>query len=205
MTNRRVPMDAEAWDRRYGEKEWLMRVNPNPLVVELVSPLEPGRALELGAGEGRHAVWLAEQGWRVTAVDFSRVALDKARRRAEAAGVAMEYVVADVRELRPAPRGFDLVLIAYLHLESEEREAVFAAAADAVAPGGRLLVVGLDLADPQADRGPGAGDWRFTPARLSGAFPGIELARCESVIREASEGRQQAVDTLAWGHRPGGS
>ena len=114
-------MDAEGWDRRYAEKEWLLSLDPNQVVVELVSPLEPGRALELGAGEGRHAVWLARQGWRVTAVDFSRVGLDKAQRRARECGGELDCVVADVRELRPTPGGYDLVLLAYMHPRPPER------------------------------------------------------------------------------------
>lgn len=194
-------MEAEEWDRRYGEKEWVLGLEPNRHVVELISPLQPGRALDLGAGEGRNAVWLAQRGWRVTAVDFSRVALEKARRRAEACGVELECVLADVRGFHPKAGSFDFVLIAYVHPEPLEREAMFAAAAEAVAPGGHLLVLGLDLDGP---RGPTDPERRFTPGRLSGAFPGIELARCERVRREVEtdEGRVEAVDTLAWGWRP---
>ena len=200
-------MDAEGWDRRYAEKEWVLSLEPNHVVVELVSPLNPGRALELGAGEGRHAVWLARHGWQVTAVDFSRVALEKAHRRAQECGVELECVLADVRDLRPAPRGYDLVLLAYMHPQLPEREAVFAAIAETVAPGGHLLVVGLDLTDPRAGRGGADREWRYTPSQLSGAFPDIELTRCESVTRavETDGGAEQAIDTLFWGYRPAGS
>jgi SAM-dependent methyltransferase len=199
-------MDAESWDLRYAEKEWLLSLEPCQVVVELVSPLKPGRALELGAGEGRHAVWLARHGWRVTAVDFSRVALEKAGRRAREYGVELDCLLADVRHLSPRPGAYDLVLLAYMHPEPGEREAVFAASAEAVAPGGHLLVVGLDLTDPRAGRGGADRDWRYTPDRLSGAFPGIELSRCERVTREVetAEGSEQSVDTLAWGRRPDG-
>ncbi len=197
-------MDAESWNRLFAEQEWLFPVEPIPLIVELVSPLEPGRVLELGVGEGRHAIWLAEQGWQVTAVDFSRVALDRARRRARGRGVAMECVLADAADVLPAVGGFDLVLIAYMHPEPHERDAVFAAVAEAVAPDGHLLVVGVDVADPKAARGPGESDWRYSPGLLAGAFPGIELARCERVGRavETEEGSEHRIDTLAWGYRP---
>ncbi len=197
-------MDAESWDRRYAEKEWVLSLEPNQIVVDLVSPLDPGRALELGAGEGRHAVWLARRGWQVKAVDFSGVGLDKARRRARECGVELECVLADVRDWRPAPGGYDLVLLAYMHPLPPEREAVFAAIADAVAPGGHLLVLGLDVTDPRAGRGGADLEWRYTPSKLAGAFPGIELARCERVTRavETDEGPDRAIDTLAWGHRP---
>jgi len=196
-------MDADGWDRLFAEKEWLFPLEPNPLIVEMVSPLVIGRALELGAGEGRHAVWLAEHGWRVTAVDFSRVALERAQRRALERGVELECVLADAGDDLPTAAGFELVLIAYMHPEPEGRDAVFAAAARAVAPGGHLLVVGVDVADPKAARGTQKSDWRFTPALLSEAFPDIELARCERVTRavEAERGGGQAIDTLAWGYR----
>ena len=74
-------MDAEAWDRRYVGSDLLWSVEPNRFLVAEVSGMEPGRALDVGTGEGRNAVWLAEQGWSVTGVDFSSVGLDKARAR----------------------------------------------------------------------------------------------------------------------------
>lgn len=199
-------LDAGGWDRLYGEKEWALSLEPNALLVDLVSPLEPGRALDLGAGEGRNTVWLAEQGWRVTAVDFSRVAIEKARRRAETCGVEPELVVADLRDFRPTAGAYEVVVSAYVHPEALERAAMFAAAAEAVAPGGHLLVVGLDLASVRPGRSERTEpERRYTPDRLFGAFPGIELARCESVTREpkTNDGRVKAIDTLAWGHRRG--
>lgn len=197
-------MDAVEWDRRYADSDRPLRSEPVPVVVELVAPLEPGRALDLAAGAGRNAVWLARRGWRVTAVDFSRVGLAKARERADAAGVQMDCVVADVHDYDPAPGAFDLVLIAYLHPAPGRREQLFADAARAVAPAGHLLVVGLDATDPKAATGTMDPERRFTPDRLEGAFPGIELSRCERVTRtrETPEGSEQAIDTLAWGERP---
>jgi len=196
-------VDAASWDRLFAQREWLFPLRPNPLVVELVSSLPRGRVLELGVGEGRHAVWLAEQGWHVTAVEFSRVALDRARGRARSSGVAMTCVLAHAADALATTGEFDLVLIAYMHPEPHERDTVFAAAAEAVAPGGHLLVLGVDTADPKATRGAGEIDWRFTPALLAGAFPGITLIRCEQVARavENEPGGAQAIDTLAWGYR----
>ncbi len=198
-------MDSEGWDRLFAQKDRLFPLEPTPLIVELVSTLHAGRVLELGVGEGRHGIWLAAQGWHVTAVDFSRVALDRAWRRAREHGLELECVLADAAEPRATSGVFDLVLIAYMHPEPREREAVFEAAAHAVAPGGHLLVLGVDVDDPKAGRGTGASDWRFDPGLLSAAFPGIELARCERVTRavEIEQESGHAVDTLAWGRRPG--
>ena len=198
-------LDAQGWDERYASKEWVLPEDPMPQLVELASGLEPGRALDLAAGEGRNALWLARQGWRVTAVDFSRVGLEKAARRAGAEGLEVECVVADVRDYRPTRRGFELVLIAYMHPDPSERPAVLGSAAEAVAPGGHLLVVGYDLAHQPRGRGPSDPDRRFTPERLAGAFPRIELARCESVAFEVErdEGPEEVVITVACGRRPG--
>ncbi|MFD0328131.1 methyltransferase domain-containing protein [Streptacidiphilus monticola] len=79
-------MDAEDWDRRYAAEELVWSAGPNRFVAEELAGLTPGRALDLAAGEGRNALWLAEQGWRVDAVDWSAVGLDKARRAAAARG-----------------------------------------------------------------------------------------------------------------------
>lgn len=192
-------MDAASWDRMFAAREQLHSPDPNAVVVELVGPLQPGRALDLGAGEGRHAVWLAQHGWQVTAVDFSQVALERTRQRAAAAGLSVECVLADARELRPPANGFDLVLVAYMHPEPDIRSATFVAIAESVTTGGHLLVVGLDLSDASARP---HDDWRWTPNLLSDAFPGIELLRCERMTRdETAHATGPAVDTLVWGRR----
>ena len=77
-------MEREQWDERYRADELIWKVEPNRFLVEEVAGLVPGRALDLACGEGRNALWLAERGWQVTAVDFSAVGLEKARRLASA-------------------------------------------------------------------------------------------------------------------------
>ena len=91
--------DVAHWDRRYADRERLWPAEPNLAVGEIVRPLTPGRALDLGAGEGRHAIWLAQHGWQVTAVDFSAVGIARALALADA--VAVEWIVDDVRAWEP--------------------------------------------------------------------------------------------------------
>jgi SAM-dependent methyltransferase len=206
-------VDAQGWNERYAKTD-RVSTEPNPLVVELTRPLPSGRALDLAAGEGRHALWLAHRGWDVTAVDFSEVGIDKGRRAAEADGLSVEWVVADVRSYRPR-QAFDLVLITYYHPDFAERPRAFSAAAAAVAPGGHLLVVGRHAHDMGRDggRGPRDAARRYTPEQLAGAFPGIELTRCEPRTRlvESEEGPIEITDVLAFGvslrrpSRPSGS
>jgi SAM-dependent methyltransferase len=198
-------MDAREWDRRYASKPRVFSDRPSPFVVELVSGLEPGRALDLGAGEGRHAVWLASVGWRVTAVDQSAVGLAKAREWARSEGVEIETVQADVLDYRAPPGGFDLVLIAYMHPAPGERERLFRRAADALAGGGHVLVVGRHLDDLGRDnhRGPPDPERRFTAERLAGPFPGIEVLRREERWRAVDDdlGPERVLDALVWGRK----
>lgn len=136
-------MEREEWDERYAGSDLLWHAEPNQFVVEELEDLAPGTALDVACGEGRNAIWLAEKGWRATGVDFSAVALAKARRMAEERGVAVEWIEADLRAWEPTTR-FDLVIAMYLHLPESTRRRTFTAAARAVAAGGTILVVGHD-------------------------------------------------------------
>ena len=142
-------MDAAGWDERYAASELVWSAEPNRFVAEVCADLAPGRALDLAAGEGRNAIWLAQRGWDVTATDFSAVGLDKGRRLAqqltEHAGVAdrIAWVVADATTTDWAD-DHDLVVVAYLQLvEAERRDAVLRGFA-ALQSGGRFVWVAHD-------------------------------------------------------------
>jgi RNA polymerase sigma-70 factor, ECF subfamily len=139
------PRDANRrrWDERHSESV-IESDDPNQVLVAEASELAPGTALDVACGDGTNAVWLAGRGWRVTGVDWSGVALAKAQAKAAAAGVNVAWVEADLMDWSPPDRAFDLVTVAYLHLPLDERRVVYAAAARAVAPGGRMLIVGHD-------------------------------------------------------------
>jgi 2-polyprenyl-3-methyl-5-hydroxy-6-metoxy-1,4-benzoquinol methylase len=106
-------MDAEDWNRRYADAELVWSAEPNVFVARHLADLPPGSALDLACGEGRNALWLAGRGWRVTAVDFSDVALSKGRRRAEELGIEIDWHCADVTTWQPPTAGRDLVLLAH--------------------------------------------------------------------------------------------
>jgi SAM-dependent methyltransferase len=110
-------MDAQSWDKRYADAELVWSADPNQFFAAEVADLPTGRGLDLGTGEGRNAMWLANQGWEVTAVDFSAVAIDKARAIAESRGLSVTWVVADMSDYIPDAGSFDLVALVYLHLE----------------------------------------------------------------------------------------
>ncbi|OON72550.1 SAM-dependent methyltransferase [Streptomyces tsukubensis] len=132
------------WDDRYKENDRIWSGKPNDVLVKEVTGAEPGRALDLGCGEGADAVWLARQGWTVTATDISRVALARAEGHAKEAGVAdrTDWQWHDLGETFPEGE-FDLVSAHFLHsLGSLPREEVLRRAAAVTAPGGVLLIVG---------------------------------------------------------------
>ena len=113
-------MDARDWDARYAEGEFLWTVTANQFLTAITESLLPARALDLACGEGRNSVWLAEQGWTVTGVDFSPVGLDKARWLAGARDVEVTWVGADVLKYQPPRQSFELVAVLYLHLSPDD-------------------------------------------------------------------------------------
>ncbi|WOQ15829.1 class I SAM-dependent methyltransferase [Raineyella sp. W15-4] len=129
--------DAATWDRRYAERDHLWRSDPHEMVPTVVTGLAPGRALDVAAGEGRHAVWLAERGWEVTAIDFSAVGLGRGEAEARRRGLDVTWVVDDITTWAP-PHDYALVLVSFMHLPAD----VFGTLRRYVAPGGHLLVVG---------------------------------------------------------------
>ncbi|WP_316525823.1 class I SAM-dependent methyltransferase [Kitasatospora brasiliensis] len=144
-------MDSQDWDDRYAASELVWGVEPNRWVVREMAGHTPGHALDLAAGEGRNAIWLAAQGWEVTGLDFSAVALERAERlTAELPDEVADRLTwrhGDARTVEAPAAGYDLVLVAYLQLPAADRRDALRRAADALAPGGTLLVIGHDLSN----------------------------------------------------------
>jgi SAM-dependent methyltransferase len=195
-------VEREDWNRRHGESGQLFGVDPNRFLVAEVDGLAPGRALDLACGAGRNAVWLAEQGWQVTGVDFSDVAIDNARRLAGDRGVAVEWLVADLGEWEPAANAFDLVVVLYLHLPAEERRPIMRRAAAALAGGGTILVVGHHSANiAEGTGGPQDARVLFTAEDIAADLEGLDVEKAERVLRPV-EGERDAVDALVRARRP---
>lgn len=134
---------AQFWDEVYQEKAKRWSGNPNPQLMAEAAGLTPGTALDLGCGEGADAIWLAQHGWMVTAVDVSAVALERAATHAIEAGLQdrITWLQRDFATWHP-DQGFDLVSAQFLHSPLLPWRDSLASAAEAVAPGGALLVVG---------------------------------------------------------------
>jgi SAM-dependent methyltransferase len=136
------------WDARYSEREaGLWSGHPNGRLVAEVAGLSPGRALDIGCGEGADAIWLARSGWTVTAIDISKVAIGRAREAGELAGVTVEWLVGDVLEVPFPARSFDLVSLQYPALPKAAGEQAVRRLLDTVRPRGLMLAVYHDLDD----------------------------------------------------------
>ncbi|HSN11624.1 MAG TPA: class I SAM-dependent methyltransferase [Propionibacteriaceae bacterium] len=144
---------SDFWEERYSSSERVWSGRVNAAVVQVVSPLEPGRALDLGCGEGGDVIWLAQRGWEVTGVDISQTAIRRAQAAAREAGIAEERVELEAADLATwVPAGtYDLVTASFLqspvHLPREE---ILRRAAQHVGRGGRLLVVAHAAMPPWA-------------------------------------------------------
>lgn len=131
--------DEAFWNQMYQNRHTPWDAEPNPILAETVEDLGPGMALDVGCGEGSDAVWLANRGWQVTAVDLSSVALD--RGRAADVDHLVHWVQADLLAWQPPADTFDLVSSHFLHFPPAERPLLFARFAQAVRQGGTLLFV----------------------------------------------------------------
>jgi len=161
------------WNARYGGSDRIWSGNPNSALVDEVGSLAPGRALDVGCGEGADAIWLASRGWQVTALDVSDVAIERASQAARTVGVEVTWLVTGLLDARLPAGGFDLVSACYPVLRRTPNHAAERVLVAAVAPSGTLLVV--HHADLDAERatahgsgGEGASAHGFDPAAYAG-------------------------------------
>ena len=198
-------LDQQGWDERYGASELLWGAGPNQFLVDEVTEMRPGTALDVACGEGRNAIWLASIGWHVVGVDFSTVGLEKARQLATRRGVTVDWVQADLTTWEP-PSAHDLVEVMYLHLPGDLRHNVLARMARAVAPGGTMLVVAHDLSNlSEGYGGPQDPAVLYGPDDVLGDIEAVlTIERAERVRRPVTtpEGEAEAIDVLVRARRP---
>ena len=192
-------MDAGAWDARYAEADQVWSLGPNQFVAAELADLTPGTAVDVACGEGRNALWLAEHGWTVTGIDFSEVAVERARARDT--GRSVTWTVGDALDLE-LPR-VDLALLAYLQLPAGQRRTAVRRAFEALRPGGTLFVVAHDSTNlTEGTGGPQDPAVLYTAedvlADLDGQpFTVVRAARVPRTVTRADEhGGEQ--DRTAW-------
>ena len=177
----------------------LWAAEPNLYVADRLKTLTPGKGLDLAAGDGRNSIWLAGLGWKMTAVDFSEVAIGRGRELSS----EVEFVVDDVTTWATDDR-FDLVVIAYLHLEREAFEGVVRSAASWLAPKGELFMVGHDISN--LEFGWGGPQYPEILWEVDSILSWLDslVPRESGVVwrpAETEEGLKYARDTLVRAHR----
>ena len=202
-------MRSTDWDERYAGSEYVWTVTVNRFVEEHLGGLEPGTAIDLGAGEGRNAVWLAQQGWHVIAVDFSESGLAKGHRLAGDHDVAssIEFVRADATTYEPATP-VDLVVLSYLQLPSAEQRTVLGHVATWLSPGGTVFVIAHDRSNVEHGYGgPPSEEVCYDVARTAAALVGLDITTAKVAERhvDTADGTRTALDTLVIATRPGSS
>jgi SAM-dependent methyltransferase len=179
------------WDARYASEEFAFGTQPNDFLVEASTFLPVGgHVVSLGEGEGRNGVWLAEQGFRVTAIDGSAVGMEKAMRLAESRGVALTTIVGDLGELR-LPENADAILSIFCHLPSILRRAVHRRACAALRPGGIAVIEAYH--PDQVNFGTGGPqdlDMLVRLEDLKGDWEGAECLLGQEIVREVMEGKR---------------
>jgi SAM-dependent methyltransferase len=179
-------MQRDHWDSRYASSERLFSAEPDGSLVELAHDLPPGRALD------------------VVAVDQSRVALERLDAEATRDGLPVTSVLADMNEYLSGGGRFDLVVLANLHPDPDERAALLAAAAAALTAGGHLFLVGHHV-DSLGVAGPDDPRRLYTEELLSRAFPSLQLLRLERRAGSHGDTGRPSVDVVAWAVRPAGA
>ena len=199
-------MDAKDWDERYSATDLVWSAEPNRFVAELISPLTPGSAIDIAAGEGRNAIWLAQRGWTVTATDYSNVAVERMRARvAELLGreaARLSPLVADATVAAPGgPAAYDLALFSYLQLPPAEWKVALRNGVEAVRPGGHVLVIGHSARNlTEGWGGPSAREVLYDPDEVVDAVEGLPVAVEHADIRvrpvDTEDGPRVALDTV---------
>ena len=200
-------MSNAFWDDRYstaaaaGDAVW--SIEPNAWIEQVTGTLPPGNAIDLAAGEGRNALWLASRGWSVTAVDFSAAGLAIGRKRAATAALDLDWVTADATSwVSPTP--VNLVVIAYLQLPAPDLTRAISNAILSLAAGGTLALIGHDSENLEHGvGGPKDATMLYDLETVRSAAVGLDIAECRRYNRTTADGRI-AIDTILLASVPSG-
>lgn len=193
-------MDATGWNERYAASDPVWSLTPSLIVERELTGLPAGSAVDLAAGEGRHAIWLARRGWSVTAVDFAQNGLDRGR---ELAGdLPVTWVCADATSW-VAPEPVDLVVAAYLQLPTDQRRAAVESAWRSLTVGGTLLWVAHDSTNlTEGTGGPDDPDVLMTAEDVVGDLDAIgadyDTVRADRIARTVGDGHGEEESQIAW-------
>lgn len=174
-------MSRDFWNKRYETMEFEDLPAPSSVLTETAKPLKPGKALVLAAGYGRNAFYLAKQGWRVTAVDFSAEAIAIGERFSSEQNLGIRWIEEDLTAYHPEQGGYNLVTIIYLHIPWDDFTGILRKAEAALAPGGTLLLIGHDSLNPlEGTGGPQNPKILYRPEDIMPFLSKVRIERAES-------------------------
>ncbi len=180
----------EFWDQRYGENEYIYGTEPNDFLVKAATHIPAdGSVFTLAEGEGRNAVYLAEQGFDVSSIDFAAEGKVKAEKLAAERGVTIKYQVGDIAELKPASHKWDAIVAIFAHVPPPARSAMFKYIHENLKVGGYLILEGYT--PDQVGRGTGGppnAELMFSKSMLEQEFGGFDVIQSEEKLRDVQEG-----------------
>jgi SAM-dependent methyltransferase len=195
----------DLWNERYANKELVWSAGPNKLFAEEVKDLPAAKSIDIACGEGRNALWLAEQGWDSTGIDFSDEGIDKGRQIAAKRGLDVHWIAEDASTYALPKNEFDLVAVLYLHTEHDEMQAWLQNALNAVKPSGTFIYIGHDPSNIEHGvGGPQNPDFLPSAEVFTQCMTGFDVERAEvierPIVNEPGHGRHElkgiALDTL---------
>jgi SAM-dependent methyltransferase len=179
--------DASNWAERHAAAAMAWDTTPSQFVVAACRKLRPGRALDLGAGEGANSMWLAGRGWQVTAIDSDTVEVGRIQSHSVLLNHPVNAFVGDAVSYRPARASFDLILLSYLQLPEQQLRLAFQNVVPGLAPGGRVLTIAHDASNlDQGWGGPRDPNLLTTPGVVAAMLTalGLDVRRAEVVRRQ---------------------
>jgi SAM-dependent methyltransferase len=195
----------DRWNERYASDEMVWSITPTNALVEEIGHLSPGKALDLGCGEGRNAIWLARLGWNVTAVDFAENGLARGRQLSAQDNLEIRWICEDVTRLQPQAKAFDLVIMIFLQVPEPDRQLIIQNSIQSLVTGGHFVYIGHDVTNIEKGiGGPQDPAVLCTPEDVAADLPGFQISRAEVVTREYEPGHggpelNTALDALIHG------
>lgn len=179
--------NAQMWNERYAGIDRLWIPEPDPKLTDVISNFSPGKALDLGCGEGRNAMYLAKTNWEVTAVDFSSVALERLARAANEAGVKVDTICSDIFDFLDQDDSYDLIVIANIHPSRTLRLELYKKAIKRIGLGGHLFLIGHHI-ESLGIVGPSDPDLLMDDSEVTEAFADQKIVRLEKITDIADHG-----------------
>ncbi len=179
----------EMWEQRFSNKEYVYGKEPNDFLKQEIDKLNPGKALFIGEGEGRNAVYAARKGWNVLATDWSENARSKALNLAAENKVKIEYILSDFESLEIENNSFDLIVLIFIHIETEQRQKLHSKVVNGLKPGGYVILESYDIDQLKYNSGgPKTTDLLYTLEDIYTDFNQLDIIKFSKEIINLNEG-----------------